>query len=45
MRVSDFHANLKGSPAEAAITSHKLMLRAGLIKQMNSGIYSYFLWD
>lgn len=30
---------LKEDPLEAKITSHKLMLRAGLIRQQNSGLY------
>lgn len=42
MRVTNFFMpTLKNVPAEAAIASHRLMLRAGLIKQMNSGIYSW----
>ncbi len=32
---------LREVPAEAQITSHKLMLRAGMIKQAVSGIYSW----
>ena len=32
---------LKETPSEAKITSHKLMLRAGMIKQSSSGIYSW----
>lgn len=32
---------LREVPAEAEITSHKLMLRAGLIKKLAAGIYSY----
>lgn len=32
---------LKESPADAQIVSHKLMLRAGMIKQNTSGIYSW----
>ena len=32
---------LREVPAEAQITSHKLMLRAGMIKQTVSGIYSW----
>jgi len=42
MRVSKFYLNtLKGAPAEAEVTSQKLMLRAGLIKKVSSGIYSW----
>jgi len=33
--------SLKEIPAEAVIASHQLMLRAGLIRKMTSGIYSY----
>ena len=32
---------LKESPSEAEIVSHKLMLRAGMISQSSSGIYSW----
>jgi prolyl-tRNA synthetase len=32
---------LKESPAEAEAISHKLMLRAGLIRKLTSGTYSY----
>ncbi len=32
---------LKETPAEAQIASHRLMLRAGLIKQSSAGIYSW----
>ena len=32
---------LREVPAEAEITSHKLMLRAGLIRRLAAGIYSY----
>lgn len=32
---------LRESPAEAEIVSHKLMLRAGLIRKLSAGIYSY----
>jgi len=32
---------LKETPAEAAIASHRLMLRAGMIKQAAAGIYSW----
>ncbi len=31
----------KESPSEAELSSHKLMLRAGLIKQLTSGVYSF----
>ncbi|MBE0617931.1 MAG: proline--tRNA ligase, partial [Proteobacteria bacterium] len=32
---------LKEDPAEAEVVSHKLMLRAGLIRKLAAGIYSY----
>lgn len=32
---------LRDAPQEAEIISHKLMLRAGLIRKLSSGIYSY----
>ncbi len=42
MKVSQyFLPTLKETPSEAQVTSHKLMLRAGLICQETSGIYSW----
>lgn len=42
MRVSRmFMPTLREIPAEAEITSHKLMLRAGLMRKLASGIYSF----
>ncbi|MDQ2917668.1 MAG: proline--tRNA ligase, partial [Pseudomonadota bacterium] len=42
MRVSKFYlSTLKEAPAEAEVVSHKLMLRAGMIKKVSSGIYSW----
>ena len=42
MRVSRyFMPVLKENPAEAQIVSHRLMLRAGMIKQQAAGIYSW----
>jgi len=32
---------LKEDPAEAEVVSHKLLLRAGMIRKLTSGIYSY----
>lgn len=32
---------LKETPAEASIVSHRLMLRAGMIRQLTSGIYTW----
>src|SRR3954454_10307524 len=41
MRVSKFFlSTLKEAPAEAELVSHRLMLRAGLIRRLGSGIYS-----
>ena len=40
MRVSNYFLPiLKENPNDASVTSHKLMLRAGMIRQQNSGIY------
>ena len=42
MRVSKlFGKTLRDDPAEAELLSHRLMLRAGLIRQVVSGVYSY----
>ncbi len=42
MRLSrSFLPTLKETPAEAQIASHRLMLRAGLIRQTASGIYAW----
>lgn len=42
MRVSHyFLPTLKETPNDAQIVSHRLMLRAGMIRQMSSGIYSW----
>jgi prolyl-tRNA synthetase len=42
MRVSHFFlSTLKEAPAEAELVSHKLMLRAGLIKRIGSGLYTW----
>ncbi len=42
MRVSRFYlATLKEAPAEAEVMSQKLMLRAGMIKKVSSGIYTW----
>ena len=32
---------LREAPADAEIVSHKLLLRAGLIRQLAAGLYSY----
>ena len=36
-----FLPTLKENPSEASITSHRLMLRAGMIRQASSGIYTW----
>src|SRR5688572_17639827 len=36
-----FISTLKEAPADAEVVSHKLMMRAGLIKRLGAGIYSY----
>src|SRR5687768_16208929 len=36
-----FVATLKEAPADAEVVSHKLMMRAGMIKRLSAGIYSY----
>lgn len=42
MRVKQFFlSTLKEAPAEAELISHKLMLRAGLIKKLGSGLYTW----
>ncbi len=42
MRYSKFFLpTLKEVPSEAEVISHKLMLRAGMIRKLASGIYSY----
>jgi len=42
MKVSRMYApTLRESPAEAEIASHRLMLRAGLMRKLVSGVYSY----
>ncbi len=42
MRLSRYYApTLKESPAEAEVISHKLLLRAGLIRKLTAGVYTY----
>jgi prolyl-tRNA synthetase len=42
MRVSQFFlSTLKEAPGEAEVVSHQLMLRAGLIRRLASGIYTW----
>ncbi|HAJ61320.1 MAG TPA: proline--tRNA ligase [Cyanobacteria bacterium UBA8543] len=47
MRLSNMlFVTLREDPAEAEIPSHKLLLRAGYIRRIGSGIYAYlpFMW-
>src|SRR5574343_89648 len=42
MRLSQFHLNTtKETPADAEIVSHQLMLRAGLIRRLGAGLYTW----
>ena len=42
MRVSQFYlSTLKEAPSEAELASHKLMMRAGYIKKLASGLYTW----
>jgi len=42
MKATAFHlATLKEAPADAEIVSHRLMTRAGMIKKLAGGIYTY----
>ena len=42
MRLSQyFIPTLREDPTDAEVVSHKLLLRAGLIRQLGAGIYSY----
>jgi prolyl-tRNA synthetase len=42
MRLSQFHlSTTKETPADAEIVSHQLMLRAGLIRKLAAGIYTW----
>ena len=42
MRVSKFFVStLKEAPSEAELVSHRLMLRAGYIKKLSSGLYTW----
>ena len=42
MKASQFHiATLKEAPADAEVVSHQLMMRAGMIKKLGAGIYTY----
>src|SRR5690349_24575835 len=42
MRASQFLiSTLKEAPADAEVVSHRLMMRAGMIKKLGTGIYTY----
>ena len=42
MKASSFFiSTLKEAPADAEVVSHKLMVRAGMIKRLSAGIYNY----
>ena len=42
MRLTELPLNtFKEAPAEAEVLSHQLMLRAGLIRRLASGLYSW----
>jgi prolyl-tRNA synthetase len=42
MKASQFLiSTLKEAPADAEVISHKLMMRAGMIKRLGAGIYNY----
>src|SRR5712671_461747 len=42
MRLSAyFMPTLRENPSEAQIVSHRLMLRAGMVRQASAGIYSW----
>ncbi len=42
MKASQFFiSTLKEAPADTEVVSHKLMMRAGMIKRLGAGIYSY----
>ena len=42
MRFSKYYIpTLKEAPADAEVISHQLLVRAGMIRKVTSGIYSY----
>ena len=42
MKASQFLiSTLKEAPADAEVASHQLMMRAGMIKKLGAGIYTY----
>ncbi|MEN9251676.1 MAG: proline--tRNA ligase [Thermostichales cyanobacterium BF4_bins_65] len=45
MRLSQMlFVTLRETPAEAELLSHQLLLRAGLIRRLSPGVYSYLPW-
>ena len=38
---STYITTLKESPSEAEVVSHKLLLRAGMVRKLTSGVYIY----
>ncbi|MFN5881973.1 MAG: proline--tRNA ligase, partial [Burkholderiales bacterium] len=42
MKASQFHlSTLKEAPADAEVISHRLMTRAGMIRKLAGGVYTY----
>ena len=42
MRLSQFHLNTsRETPADAEIASHRLMLRAGMVRKLGAGLYTW----
>lgn len=42
MRLSQFHLRTeKETPADAEVVSHKLMLKAGMIRKLAAGLYTW----
>ena len=42
MRLSQFHLRTtKETPADAELVSHQLMLRAGMIRKLAAGLYTW----
>ncbi|MFW6410317.1 MAG: proline--tRNA ligase, partial [Halanaerobiales bacterium] len=42
MKMSNLYSpTLKETPAEAEVASHKLMLRAGMLRKLSAGVYCY----
>jgi len=39
-----FYKTLREDPKDAEATSHKLLIRASMIKQIASGVYAFYLW-